>query len=1580
MPVDEVVHASSFLDHSGPRHFRRQSSQSSNKLFYDAPLNQSIDASLTDSASPPRGPLRTATFPLRDLPDPHQESGRASPDPHEFYRHYPRSVKAENAVGEQNPGRDSNNSTTRPSQFQRIASLPTYDALNSSSRTNWGPQNRSASDTSCRRAGLNGTKTTPNKPVSTARSRQVSFKDLINKFESTSDQVLPMPSRAQDKSTPASPASSPTATKFPPIPQYDTDKASPRNDDGDTVAFAGTDNEASGKAQASVDSKPNPPSRRPLRFGERLSVDTSVHDPVSGIPPHMRRGSEGSIPSPNPATLDQFDFPSGRSPLTPTAWYLGQTPFLEAVDPNADTNRTHRRTRSDFPGRSSVSLATSKLGQSSSHIAAPATPLQQPQPQTQPQTQPPESPHSRSRIPISSRHLSSASVSDASPPRAALSTTFNSRSAAQISLPPKGISRLPKPSSPPESPPGMTDDDGPEPFATGRVRQQRSGRNPPLQAYIAAPPPQKLAPPLRSSRPHKPVSNATSPTGPGSKVVERVSNIQRQINRDRELRTSRRERKLPELGHVDFATRRQRIQQAFNRTVQENERKEEEAAELRRRASKTEEENPDDGHPPSNGQSEQQNLVDSVPSPTTDAATVIDDQIETCHDEHQPEPSEQRHLTGNNNHSNQPAISVSETPRSLPHLHIDTHLPPLPELPDCTTTTHPMTMDSPTLGLPMVAGRNATIPRSEPKSSLLQPMSAVTLESTDTHVTMLDPEPQSGLGHPPQLDTPHRTLLTQIMQFRESSPSDSSCDEPDYSLSDNDDKESIPIMLRGTACFEESVNDSDNQDTCDASDNSQDQVADEHEPPSNRWSTSSWSSSLRDQHFAEARYEHGSGEDLCHVAPSADDSEVTTQSCSASSSTPPSVIGHQFTVASPQPASEAPEPKSERTSTRSTLGFSSAPSLARLGGWDSKRVTQLYFEELARGRGPNLSVPGTRASPEPRRSDLTYQRSDGRADSLTDDPVLVSSFHDVPESEPTRNSATLLFRDDWEHASPSIADWMQVAADSDSSEGERKARGQRHDAAPTPRHNGSKTESSGADEPGNSLGLAINVQAPQEHNSSEVQSSEHQDPQVAAPPETTPKETTTKQPPPLPPQARTSSNAPTRQVLPQQPRPASHVPTQSGTFTPLGLVQSTGSSESSSLQNIETTSSLRAHAVGSSVTSLAPSHSEPTSLDLKRPSPSPEQLRLKKRRHVIKEMVDTEYTFGRDMKVVDDIYKGTSSSCLDLSTDDVKILFGNSDQVVQFSMAFQDTLKRAAKSVYVMPKSQRWSTKRRNRQLNGSNDEPSFLPGTEASDMEKDRATFLGQAFMAHMAQMEKVYADYLKNHDAANKKLQTLQKNPKVAIWLKECRDWASDLTSAWDLDSLLVKPVQRILKYPLLLTELLESTPADHPDHASLVNALEEVTNISVRINEMKKRADLVGQVVGRKRNQSDVRAGLSKAFGRRTGKLRQQVGVADMFEDKEYASLSQRFGDSYFQLQVVMRDVESYTQEAQGSMDRFNEFVIAIESFVDVAQSNYPELEQRWRQLKAVVRDIMTVALPEHVSASSFNKLKESIANRY
>lgn len=60
-------------------------------------------------------------------------------------------------------------------------------------------------------------------------------------------------------------------------------------------------------------------------------------------------------------------------------------------------------------------------------------------------------------------------------------------------------------------------------------------------------------------------------------------------------------------------------------------------------------------------------------------------------------------------------------------------------------------------------------------------------------------------------------------------------------------------------------------------------------------------------------------------------------------------------------------------------------------------------------------------------------------------------------------------------------------------------------------------------------------------------------------------------------------------------------------------------------------------------------------------------------------------------------------------------------------------------------------------------------------------------------------------------------------------------------DMGSLLIKPVQRVMKYPLLLGELWQATPEDHPDYRPLQEALTATKIINVNINEFRRRKDI-------------------------------------------------------------------------------------------------------------------------------------------
>ncbi|KAL7945904.1 hypothetical protein V8C42DRAFT_344651 [Trichoderma barbatum] len=353
---------------------------------------------------------------------------------------------------------------------------------------------------------------------------------------------------------------------------------------------------------------------------------------------------------------------------------------------------------------------------------------------------------------------------------------------------------------------------------------------------------------------------------------------------------------------------------------------------------------------------------------------------------------------------------------------------------------------------------------------------------------------------------------------------------------------------------------------------------------------------------------------------------------------------------------------------------------------------------------------------------------------------------------------------------------------------------------------------------------------------------------------------------------------------------------------------------------------------------------------------SEERHRLIQRRNVIKELVDTEAIFVRDMNIVEEIYKGTAEACPKLDAKIVKLIFRNSDEIIEFHTSFLVLLKEAVASIYV-PKSGR-SLVAREDSFYSEQSQTSIVDLSDA----KDRETSLGPAFQASMEKMKLAHEGFLRNSDQAAKKLIQIQQDPTVQIWLNECNEVAKDLTAAWDLDSLLIKPMQRITKYPNLIMTLLQHTPQDHPDREALFVAKEALEEAIIEINKTKKNFELVGQIVGRKRKESDVKAGLARAFGKKVDKLQ---GGTRPPEDPEYVKLEERFSDDYLRLQVVLRDVEFYTRQVSSYVHEFLQYLSAIELVMRLQPGSFPELESKWVQFNISIRDIEKVALEQHLT---------------
>ncbi|KAF2141749.1 uncharacterized protein K452DRAFT_298415 [Aplosporella prunicola CBS 121167] len=358
--------------------------------------------------------------------------------------------------------------------------------------------------------------------------------------------------------------------------------------------------------------------------------------------------------------------------------------------------------------------------------------------------------------------------------------------------------------------------------------------------------------------------------------------------------------------------------------------------------------------------------------------------------------------------------------------------------------------------------------------------------------------------------------------------------------------------------------------------------------------------------------------------------------------------------------------------------------------------------------------------------------------------------------------------------------------------------------------------------------------------------------------------------------------------------------------------------------------------------------------------------RLTKRRHIVKELLETELSYFQDMKVVEDIYKATSVSIEAVTDEDRKLLFGNSGDIVAFSLSFIDSLKPAAEGIFRLKDTGRWSSRTHRNSISTTH---SAAPGDsmqEPPSDRSDRTTKIGAAFLEQLPNMERVYSVYVQNHEAANKRLVEIQQNKQVQVWLKECHNYAGDITTAWNLDALIVKPTQRFLKYSMLLDQMIGCTPDDHPDRSNLSAASEGIKALAARIDEAKGRKELVEKIVTRKRKESDglLPSGLSKAFARRGEKLKQVAGLSEQVEDSEYDAISQKFGGHFFQLQIVMRDVEKYLDDVHKMVEQNSNLAREfVEWASNVDPDSPPEITSKWLRYSLTLKEMTATCLTEH-----------------
>ncbi|XP_022646625.1 dynamin-binding protein-like isoform X3 [Varroa destructor] len=258
-----------------------------------------------------------------------------------------------------------------------------------------------------------------------------------------------------------------------------------------------------------------------------------------------------------------------------------------------------------------------------------------------------------------------------------------------------------------------------------------------------------------------------------------------------------------------------------------------------------------------------------------------------------------------------------------------------------------------------------------------------------------------------------------------------------------------------------------------------------------------------------------------------------------------------------------------------------------------------------------------------------------------------------------------------------------------------------------------------------------------------------------------------------------------------------------------------------------------------------------------------EDNRVRKQREqrqcVITEMIQTERDYNQDLRLCFDTFLKDPMQARRLGIDTVT-LFGNLDEVIEVSSQLLARME------------------------------------TEQKRMEDEQR--VGACFGELVARLQDIYSHYCRNHDDVSGLLARYERDADINRFLQNGISEMQRTNNCFDLASVLIKPVQRILKYPLLINELEKATEDAHPDKQLLLQAMDDMARVATDINEVKRRKDLVSKY------RSNPEASLSQRLSklnlhsvmkkstRLTVKMSSSLGFTTVVRDEDFEREEHRF----------------------------------------------------------------------------------------
>ncbi|CAA90853.1 RhoGEF for Cdc42 (Gef1) [Schizosaccharomyces pombe] len=344
---------------------------------------------------------------------------------------------------------------------------------------------------------------------------------------------------------------------------------------------------------------------------------------------------------------------------------------------------------------------------------------------------------------------------------------------------------------------------------------------------------------------------------------------------------------------------------------------------------------------------------------------------------------------------------------------------------------------------------------------------------------------------------------------------------------------------------------------------------------------------------------------------------------------------------------------------------------------------------------------------------------------------------------------------------------------------------------------------------------------------------------------------------------------------------------------------------------------------------------------------NPEYKRIKKRANLIKELVTTEAAYLNDLIAIQQSYGLRVKECSALNPVDAQTVFGDIESLLTFTVEFHSRLYQAGEGSW---------------RVNLDTQLIDPLPCN------------LGLIFLESLSEIGQIYTGYCNRQDSVFKIITKWREKPATASWIMEGDKIVQKYTNAWDLGSLIIKPLQRLLKYPLLLQKIIDVTPESSSERPDLVLSYQLLQELISGINQKQKPSHKRGSLSASHKRD----AAWSLLYKATSNKSRPTTTSTELKTDARLnfqRQVLQDFRQRFAILKALHATLETWYVTVHRGFSVFEKVLAELEGLSALEPEDKPV--DTWRKYHLLAH-MMTANLPSQIQTSLNSSILNPITN--